>query len=133
MSNQQKTIMTYSVRLLIVLAVIAVLSCDDGSGDATPVCEVRATVRDMRGLDGCNFVFELEDGTRLDPYVTGYCGTPPLPKEITEDPLYNFEFIDGKKVKISYQVMADMATVCMTGTPVKITCLTEERMQGSDQ
>ena len=63
------------------------VSCNDG---------VRATVRDLTGLDGCGFVFELEDGTRLEPQRMGYCGTGPLSKEITEDPLFDFEFIDGK-------------------------------------
>lgn len=113
-----------------VCAAIAI-SCDNG--DEAPVCEVRATLRDLRGLDGCGFVFELEDGTRLEPVRMAYCGTPPIDPEIANDPLFNFQFIDGKKVKISYSAMADMSTVCMAGQPVKITCLTEERMLFENQ
>jgi hypothetical protein len=92
------------------------VSCNDG---------VRATVRDLTGLDGCGFVFELEDGTRLEPNRIGYCGTEPLPKEITEDPLFDFEFVDGKQVIISYEEVEDMASICMVGRIVKITCLQE--------
>jgi len=30
-------------------------------------CAMRATVVDLRGLDGCGFVFKLDDGTQLEP------------------------------------------------------------------
>jgi hypothetical protein len=33
-------------------------------------CNTLATVRDLRGLDGCGFVFELADGKRLEPQIT---------------------------------------------------------------
>jgi hypothetical protein len=90
-----------------------------------PSCSIRATVRDLTGFDGCGFVFELEDGTRLEPVRIGYCGTEPFSPP-TDDPLFNFEFVDGKKVKISYE-LADAVSICMVGPSVKITCLTEER------
>lgn len=86
---------------------------------------VPATVRDLSGLDGCGFVFELEDGSKLEPFMLGYCGTPPLPKEVTENPLYNFEWVDGKQVLIGYEVVPDAASICMVGKIVKITCLEE--------
>jgi hypothetical protein len=92
------------------------VSCDEG---------VFATVKDLSGLDGCGFVFELADGTRLEPQRLFYCGTPPLPKEVTEDPLYNFQFVDGKPVRIGYEVIPDAASICMVGKIVKITCIEE--------
>lgn len=88
-------------------------------------CSTTAIVRDLTGLDGCGFVFELANGTRLIPKVTLICGTPPLPKEVTEDPLYNFSWEDGKVVQISYQPVEDDVNVCMAGEVVKITCLKE--------
>ena len=92
----------------------------------TKNCGTSATVRDLTGLDGCGYVFELNDGTRLIPvWDIGYCGTPPLPKEVTEDPLYNFQYTDGKNVVIGYEERPNNATACMTGRPVKITCLEE--------
>ena len=87
-------------------------------------CSTPATVRDLSGLDGCGFVFELSDGTRLEPVITGYCGTPPLSKEITENPLYDFAFADGKQVLISYTI-TEGASICMVGTRVTITCISE--------
>lgn len=87
-------------------------------------CSTPATVRDLTGLDGCGFVFELNDGTRLEPVIIGYCGTPPLAKEIIEDPLYGFEFADGKRVLISY-TLTDGASICQVGPRVTITCITE--------
>ena len=92
--------------------------------DIQKTCSTRATVRDLTGLDGCGFVFELEDGTRLEPVVTYMCGTPPLPKEVSEDPLFNFDFAEGKKVLISYEP-AFSGSICMAGLPAKITCLSE--------
>lgn len=109
-------------KLLILFVVgFAFAQCGD---DDHKSCSTFATVRDLTGLDGCGFVFELEDGTRLEPVRTLFCGTPPLPKEATEDPLYGFEFVDGKRVKISYEETGDMS-ICMVGPTVKITCIKE--------
>lgn len=84
-----------------------------------------ATVRDLTGLDGCGFVFELADGTKLQPQMLGYCGTPPLPKEVTENPLYNFQWVDGKQVRIGFEEVTDAISICMVGKVVKITCIEE--------
>jgi hypothetical protein len=95
------------------------------NNDIDPSCSTRATVRNLTGFDGCGFVFELEDGTRLEPVRVFYCGTEPFAPP-TDDPLYNFEFVDGKKVRINYE-LANAGSICMVGPSVKITCLTEER------
>ena len=92
------------------------VSCDNA---------VLATVKDLSGLDGCGFVFELADGTRLEPQMLGYCGTPPLPKEVTENPLYNFQWVDGKQVRIGFEEVPDVMSICMDGRSVKITCIEE--------
>jgi hypothetical protein len=109
----------------IVLMAMMFSACDDNLMQVSCNDGVRATVRDLTGLDGCGFVFELEDGTRLEPNRIGYCGTGPLPKEITEDPLFDFEFVDGKQVIIGYEEVEDMASICMVGPIVKIICLEE--------
>ena len=112
--------------LLFLSASFFFCSCED---DPTIVpCEegVFATVRDLTGLDGCGFVFELADGTRLEPIRQFLrCGTPPLPKEVTEDPLFNFQFVEGKKVSIGFQEMTEAVSICMVGKMVKITCIEE--------
>lgn len=105
---------------------LGLCGCSDDvlSPENTNTCSTPATVRDLSGLDGCGFVFELNDGTRLEPVIIGYCGTPPLPKEITENPLYRFEFVEGKQVLISY-TLTDGASICMVGPRVTITCISE--------
>jgi hypothetical protein len=111
-----------SIGLILVLA-----GCtNEGYFPSVPCTQgVEATVRNLTGLDGCGFVFELEDGTKLEPQRLFFCGTPPLPKEAMEDPLYQFEFVDGKKVVIGYETLSDMGSYCMVGPVVKITCLEE--------
>ncbi len=83
-----------------------------------------ATVRYLTGLDDCGFVFELEDGNKIIPLRLYFCGTPPLPTEVIDDPLLNFVFEDGKKVKIGFQeIETGMVTTCMVGKLAKITCI----------
>lgn len=105
---------------------LSILACED-TDLVKETCDnpVPATVRDLSGLDGCGFVFELTDGTKLQPYLLGYCGTPPLPKEVTENPLYQFEWVDGKQVMIAFEEVPDVSGICMVGKFVKITCLEE--------
>jgi hypothetical protein len=111
-------------RFLLFTIVVLHLSCAEEKL-FTADCSTPATVKDLTGLDGCGFVFELTDGTRLEPVRNiGFCGTPPLPKEVTDDPLNSFTFVDGKKVWIDY-VPAEGASTCMAGQLVKITCIKE--------
>lgn len=110
----------------IFLAFVSVLifSCSEDNVGGEDKCSTPATLRDLTGLDGCGFVFELDNGTRLEPLRMLYCGTPPLPKEVTEDPLYNFEWVDGKRVLINYE-LSSSPSICMVGQTVKITCISE--------
>lgn len=113
--------------ITVLILTLALSGCSENmpSPENKPdVCSTPAIVRDLSGLDGCGFVFELTDGTRLEPVRVFYCGTPPLPKEMTENPLYDFEFVDGQRVRISY-TPAQAASICMVGTPVTITCISE--------
>jgi hypothetical protein len=55
-----------------------------------------------------------------------------LPKEVTENPLFNFEFADGKQVKIGYEILKNEASICMVGDVVKITCLEEIQVASKD-
>lgn len=103
----------------ILLLAFVFTQCDEDKSR----CSIHATVKDLTELDGCGFVFELQDGSRLEPVIPFIeCGTPPLPKEITDDPLYGFEFVNGKRVKISYEETGS-PSICMVGPVVKITCI----------
>lgn len=92
--------------------------CDTPVSHSAEACHVRATVKDLTGLDGCRLVFELEDGTLLEPEMRVYV-QPPLPEE---DPLYYFELKAGQQVLIGYRA-SDAASVCMAGQMVFITCI----------
>lgn len=81
-------------------------------------CTTKAVVKDLTGLDGCGFVFELEDGTRLEPERRVYV-QPPKPEE---DPLYYFDLKANEKVQINYQA-SSAASICMAGQLVFITCI----------
>jgi hypothetical protein len=118
-------------KLFFIATLLAVLISCNKDEDTEPNCKTAATVRDLRGLDGCGFVFELEDGTRLEPIIRYYfCGTgaESIRPEPT-DPLTGFEFIAGKKVMISYELV-QAPSICMVGPSVNITCLTEVGMEG---
>lgn len=117
----------YMKNIAVLILMLGLYGCSEdipSPGKIPDSCSTLATVRDLSGLDGCGFVFELSDGTRLEPAIVFYCGTPPLPKEVTLNPLYDFDLVDGKRVRISYTPAA-AGSVCMAGTPVTITCISE--------
>ena len=85
-------------------------------------CSTPATIRDLTGLDGCGFVLELEDGTRLEPLRLTICENNII---YTKDPLINIELADGKKVLIDYELEEGFASTCMAGKTASITCIHE--------
>lgn len=64
---------------------------------------VRATVVDMTGLDGCQFLLKLEDGEKLEP--------------INLDPAYKK---DGLPIWIRYIYPKGSMSICMVGKMVKL-------------
>lgn len=114
----------YSVSNLILhLAIFVILlltlnSCTQAEEAPAANCGTLATVKDLTGLDGCGFVFELDNGTRLEPYI-------PAPNNTTgeKSPLQNFTLIDGQRVSIAYTPRNDISSVCMARTIVEVTCL----------
>lgn len=116
-----KTLSIYAC--LLALLTVTLASCGDDDGSIA--CETKATVKDLTGLDGCGFVFELEDGTRLQPELPPGCGFGSMAMAAPDDALFNFEWRDGKVVTINYELVPDAVGICMVGDIVKITCLTE--------
>ena len=82
--------------------------CDETEPIESP-CGEMATVKDLTGLDGCGYVFELADATRLE--LMPMCGTPPLSKGL--EMLSKIELRDGFKVSISYTIIPESASICM--------------------
>jgi hypothetical protein len=90
-------------------------------------CTTKATVKDLSELDGCGLVFELEDGTILEPERRVYV-MPPKPEE---DPLYYFELIAGQKVIIGYE-SSNAGSICMAGEMVFVTCIQSVQTGGAE-
>jgi hypothetical protein len=112
-----------AIALLVALMAVSV-SCKKEEVTKESNCSptIKATVRDLKGLDGCGFVFELEDGSRLEPIMPTleFCYIIDSPI----DPLLEFVFVDGKEVKINYEKV-ERVSICMVGPTVRITCIEE--------
>ena len=94
-------------RLWVILFALLFFSCDNK--EETVDCNIKATLKDYTGVDGCKFVLVLENGEVLEM------------GDFDEEP--NFKFNDGMKVSISYEEMRDMASICMVGPIVRIMCI----------
>ena len=90
-------------------------------------CGLKAEVKDLSGLDGCDIGLELSDGTLLIPERRVYIQAP----KPEEDPAYYFEFVPGDKVCIAYNEV-DLVTVCMAGKTVFLTCIKKISENESD-
>jgi hypothetical protein len=66
------------------------------------------TLKDFSGLDGCTWILENSNGDRLEAVNLND---------------YLDDFKAGDQYVINYQEAPDMASICMAGTLVKITCL----------
>tara|TARA_B110000285_G_C14534868_1_gene342389 strand:+ start:158 stop:466 length:309 start_codon:yes stop_codon:yes gene_type:complete len=70
---------------------------------------VKAELKDLTGLDGCGFVVELENGSKLEPLNLSN---------------FDIELKDGKKVWVSYHLTnIFIGTTCMVGDIVEIDCI----------
>ena len=86
---------------------IIFISCQDDEPDQG--C-TNATIVDATGLDGCGWMIELFDETRLEP---------------TNLDDFNLTLVDDLPVCIEYVEATDVGSVCMAGTIVEITSLVE--------
>ncbi|MEQ8362089.1 MAG: hypothetical protein RH948_04415 [Cyclobacteriaceae bacterium] len=98
-----------------------------GCGDSYTIicgaepCGTVAQVVDKTGLDGCGLMFQLPDGTLLEPEFRTYIQTP----TVEQDPLYHFNLKAGQTVKIDWVASKELASICMAGPIVFITCIKE--------
>ena len=108
------------IPLIVFLFSGILLSCNE----AEPVpgnCDYTATVIDLSGVDGCGFVLETADGTRYEPIFILMCGNG---AEYQESPVVHLDLKHGQTVSFSYESW-EGGTICMAGTPVRITCMVE--------
>ena len=69
-----------------------------------------AKLVNMTGLDGCSWMIELGDGTKLEP---------------TNLNDFNINLQDNQKIWVVYHTAAQMASICMHGEIVTIDCISE--------
>lgn len=69
-----------------------------------------AKLVNMTGLDGCSWMIELNDGTKLEP---------------TNLNDFNINLQENQKIWIVYHTAAQMASVCMHGEIVTVDCISE--------
>ena len=108
--------------ILAIVTFFFLSACNENIGPSSD-CEITATVIDMTGLDGCGFILQTDEGKKYEPLFIGWCGTPPY-QEAPPDPLRGFTFRHGQRVKFSFEP-TEMASICMTGEVVRITCINE--------
>jgi hypothetical protein len=129
-TKQKQEVYSISSLLLHLIVFIVLLvslnSCGliDREEEVAPAgCDTFATVKDLRGLDGCGFVLVLDNGEKLEPVATLQftCSTGLDQKWPS---LMGMEPVDGKRVKIGYKEVT-RPSICMVGKTVEITCITE--------
>ncbi len=109
--------------VLILLLVGTLTGCsEEAASPESLACGTKATVKDLRGLDGCTYVLVLESGEKLEPILDAGQPTPTLKGIVLRD---------GMQVTVSYREKTDMGSICMVGKIVEVTCLGE--LPGTDK
>ena len=106
--------------IALLLATAGLSACEKENMGVEAQELVPATLTDLSGLDGCGWVFELNDGTQLEFITLMRCGTPPPSGEEMRSPFEDFVFEEGKKVWIRYEELPEVGSICMVGPVVEI-------------
>jgi hypothetical protein len=102
------------MRFLLFLAVLTLFVACKTKQPATNAgsCLTIGTVKDFDGLDGCGYLIEIKGGKLLNPVV--------IPE--------GFRFKKDQTVRFDYQVLHDMASICMAESEmVQITCIMDAK------
>ena len=93
--------------LSLVVLTLAIHSCNKDSE-----CENSHSAKlvNMTGLDGCSWMIELNNGTKLEP---------------TNLNDFNINLQENQKIWVVYHNAAQMASICMHGEIVTIDCISE--------
>ena len=93
--------------LCLVVLTLAIHSCNKESE-----CEGSQSAKlvNMTGLDGCSWMIELGDGTKLEP---------------TNLNDFNINLQENQKIWVVYHTAAQMGSFCMHGEIVTIDCISQ--------
>lgn len=96
------------MKIIVYLVALTVLfSCEK---DRSCPDSVDVKLRNLTGLDGCGWVFELNDGAKLEPV------------NLSD---FQLDLVEGKCFSIAYED-AEAFSICMVGKTVSITCVVEK-------
>jgi hypothetical protein len=105
--------------VLALLVIGSVTGCSEqATSPESPSCEKKATVKDLRGLDGCSYVLVLESGEKLEPLFDAGQPSPTIKGVVLRD---------GMQVTVSYQERNDYGSICMVGKIVEVTCFSQSK------
>ena len=93
--------------LTFIVLTICISSCDKESEYEN---SHSAKLVNMTRLDGCSWMIELNDGTKL---------------ELTNLNDFNINLKNNKKIWVVYHSAAQMASICMHGETVTIDCISD--------
>jgi hypothetical protein len=92
----------------LLMATLAVVSCNKNNG--CPNSSDKAIVRDFTDIDTCGIVFQLEDGTKVEPM------------NLSE--FQSFELFEGQWIWLKFKKVSGTST-CQLGDVVRIQCMSE--------
>ena len=100
----RKNILVISIAFIIIS--LFLLSCENKK-ETTNKCEnsQKGILKNLTGLDGCGWIIQLSDGTKLEP--------------INIDD-FGIELLENKSVCIQYHERTDLGSYCMVGKVVEI-------------
>lgn len=98
--------MKISLKGLFLIAII-LIGCQEDEPEAG--CTF-GTIVDATGLDGCGWIIELNDGTRLEPTNL-------------ED--FEITLSDGRLICMEYEEATDLNSFCMVGKMVEIASIVD--------
>jgi len=78
-------------------------SCENTNNNSDVYKE--GTLKDLSGLDGCGWIIELNNNTKLEPINLN---------------LFDLELVENKKVEIKYIKRTDLGSFCMVGQIIEI-------------
>lgn len=95
------------IAALLLVSTMAIGCEKEETGDAIEMQS--GTLYDYTGLDGCSWIIQLADGTKLEP--TNLDDFPITPE-------------DGKEIFLTYTPL-DAGSICMVGTVIEIQSIRE--------
>ena len=94
----------------LLFSVMVICSCNSNNNSGCENGEL-VTLQDFTGLDGCSWMLVKKDNSSLEPInLTEFISQP----------------MEGDTYEVTYEVRTDLASICLVGTIVKITCATKK-------